>query len=103
LRFRKQDAIGHQLDKRVFATGVSETNLVTDFLTFPHPEFVGNAHRYRASCQAAWLGMTYQAVDTTTQLETKFRNLSGFARAGFACNYDNLIGSNGFFQLGNTS
>ena len=63
LRFREQDAVGHELHVRVRARLVGEADLVADRLAQRRPELLGDARRRRRArrCAAAAYGRSGRA------------------------------------------
>ena len=87
----QQNAVGHDLDASFGAHFVGEANLITDQPAQLYFEFFCNALGYSARGDAPRLSMG-DAV--AAQLETHFRNLGGFTRAGGTGNDDDLMIAN---------
>jgi hypothetical protein len=84
LRFRQQDAVGHQLDVRLRLRRVGEADLETDVAAQRRIEFLGNPRGHRAGGDPPRLGMTDQSVDAAPQPQADFRQLGALAGARFA-------------------
>jgi hypothetical protein len=89
----QQDAVGHELDQRVLAGRVGETDLVADNAARPGrrpagtrrsawlgPKFLGDAFRHGPGGESARLGVTDLAGHATAEFQADFWNLGGFAR-----------------------
>ena len=91
LRFGEQDAIGHQLDVGIRRHLVRETYLVSHGLAERAIQFLRDAGGYGAGGNTPRLCVPDQAVDAALKFQADFRQLRGFARAGLAADYDDLV------------
>ena len=87
----EQNAIGHNFDASFGAHLVGEANLITDQPAQLYFELFGNALSYCTSGNAPRLSVSNAG---SPQLETHFRNLGGFTRAGGTGNDDDLMIAN---------
>ncbi len=94
LGFRQQDAIGHQLDVAAGTGAIVEADLVAHGSAQLALQFLRNATGSGTRSDAAWLGVTNQAVDAASEFETDLGQLGGLARAGFATDDDHRVFSN---------
>ena len=99
LRFRQQDAVGHQLDAGIARGVVGEAHFIADRAADFGFQLFGNPLRHRARGQTARLGMPDQARRPAPEFQTNLGQLRGFARTGFAANNRYLILGNGFFDF----
>ena len=99
LRFGQQDAVGHELDGRVFAQAVLKPYFEAHHLAQRGFEFFGYAFGHRTGGNAARLGVANQAaplarfgVDlAASQHQGDLGQLRGFTRSGLAAHDDDLV------------
>ncbi len=91
LRFRQQDAVGHELDQRVRGHLLGKAHLKTDLTAQLGVQFLGHARGHAARGNAPRLGATDHAALATPRSQAKFRQLGGFAGAGVAGDNDHLM------------
>ena len=84
LDFRQQDPVRHHLDAVVLAELLVEAGLKPDDVTGFRAQFLGNAAGNGARGETTRLCMADQTVHTAPERQADFRDLGGFARAGFA-------------------
>lgn len=82
LDFRQQDTVRHQLDHRVVADVIAETDFITDAAARFRLQLFGNTVGNGTRRQTTRLRMADQPFNTAPQLHTNFRQLRGFTRAG---------------------
>ena len=99
LRFRQQNAVGHQLDAGIARGVVGEAHFIADRVADFRFQFFGNPLCHRARCQTARLGMPDQPRRPAPEFQTNLGQLRGFTRTGFAANNRYLILGNGFFDF----
>ena len=99
LRLGQQDAVGHELDRRVLAQAVVETHLVAHHLAQRRLQLLGNALGHAGSGNAARLGVADQAATlagrviafASSEGQGDLGQLGGLARAGLAADDDDLV------------
>ena len=91
LHFREQHAVGEKLHDRVARGLVVEPDFAADFAAPLHAEFLGHAPRDGERGDAPRLRAGDAAVRATARGEAHFRNLGGFAGAGFAGENHDLV------------
>ena len=91
LRFGEQNAVGHQLDVRIFRRAVGKTNLVADVRTELAVQFLGNSRGGRACGDAARLGVADESGRSASEFEADLGNLRRLAGTGLAADDHHLI------------
>ena len=91
LRFRQQNAIGHELDVTGFRQLVVEAHLVAHGLPKGRLEFLRNAGCDRSRRNTSRLCMTDQPGDPTSQFQANLGQLCGLAGAGFTADDHHLV------------
>ena len=98
LRFRQQDAVGHQLDRGVAAQPVLEPDLVAHHFAERGLQFIGDALGDGGRSDTARLGVADQAALARRRIELAsaerqgdLRQLRGLAGAGFTGDDDDLV------------
>ena len=94
LRFGEQNAVGHQLDETVLRTFLGEAHLEADALAHLLAQLFGDARGHAAGGDPARLGVTDQAVTSSSGRQRNLRQLGRFAGPGFAGEHHNLMVSN---------
>ena len=87
----EQNAVGHELDARVAADAIVETDGVADVAADLLAELVGDALGHRARGKAARLRVADLAQHAAAQVEQDLRDLRGLARTGFAGDDGDLV------------
>ena len=95
LRFREQDAVGHDLQVSIVAHAVLEADLVADPLAERRGELVRDAVRDGARGDAPRLGVADETRRTAAEREADLRQLRRLAGARFAADDDDLVGRDG--------
>ena len=98
LRLGQQDAVGHQLDRRVAAQAVLEAHLEADHFAQRRLQFFGDALGHRAGGDAPRLRVADQPALARRRVELAaaqrqrdLGQLRGLARAGLAADDDDLV------------
>ena len=91
LRFREQDAVGHDLHARFLAHVILEPDLVADGFPEGHAKLVRDAVRDGARGDAPRLGVSDEPGGAAAEVETDLRNLRRFAGTGFTTDDDDLV------------
>jgi hypothetical protein len=91
LKFVEQDAVGHDLDNRVFSGLVRETDLRSHGVTVFYPQLFGDSLGDGEGCDAARLGAADPTLSTEPALEEEFWDLGGLAGACFAGDDDHRM------------
>ena len=91
LRLGKEDAVGHQLYRRVRSNAFVEPHLVSHQRADFGPELVGDARRHGTRGDAPRLRMADAAGRAATHLEEDLRQLGRLARARFAAHNDHRV------------
>ena len=91
LRLGEQDAVSHDLDIGARANFVREADLVADRASEFGLQLLSNARSGGARSDPARLGMPYESLDASAQIEADLGKLRGLARAGFAAHDDDLM------------
>ena len=98
LRFRQQNAVGHQLDGTVAAQPVLKAHLEAHHVAQRGLQLLGNALGHAAGGNAARLRVTNQTALTCWVIELaaphgqcNLGQLRGLAGAGFAADDDDLV------------
>src|SRR5712691_5552890 len=99
LRFREQDAVGHDLDVATRADSVGEADLVADGAPELGLQLLCDAAGGGARGDPARLRVPDESFDPATQPEANLRQLGGLARAGFAAHDDDLMRGDGLRDL----
>ena len=89
--FREQNAVSHHLHQGVVGGLVVEADFVADRVLATLFQFLRQACGEGACGNAARLGAADHAVDAAAELQTDFRQLRGFARAGFPAHNHHLV------------
>src|SRR6266513_2845906 len=95
LRLGEQDAVGHDLDVGAWAHFVGEADLVADRASKLGLHLPGDARSGGARCDPARLGMPYESLDPSAQIEADLGQLRGLARASFNAHDDDLMRGDG--------
>ena len=91
LQFGQEDAVGHDLHAGGINNVRGEAHLIADSLTEFREGLFCQTGRHRTGGNAPRLGVPDQPVDAVAQFQQDLRQLSGFARTGFAGHNDNLV------------
>ena len=91
LGFGQQDTVSHQLDQGVGIALILKPHLVTHQRAQRRGQFFGHPAGYAARRDSTGLGMADQTVLTATDLQTDFRQLGGFTRAGLTGQNQHLM------------
>ena len=95
LRFRKQDAIRHELDTRSRRTFFIKSHLITDQAAERLTQFLGHATRHTHSRNPPWLRYTDQAhlirINFLQYLCHHFRQLRSFSRSRLAHHHNHIV------------
>ena len=92
----EQDAVGHELDRGLFADVVVEAHLETDRAAQRHLQFFGDAPRDRARGDAARLRAADHAGGAAPGGEAQLRQLRGLAGTGFARDHHHRVAADQF-------
>ncbi|MNI42675.1 hypothetical protein D3C73_969760 [compost metagenome] len=95
LRLGQQDAVGHQLDRRIGAGAVVKAHLVAHHFAHRRVQLFGDALGHRGGGQAARLGMADHLLAATAQFQADLGQLRGFARARFPADDHHLMAGDG--------
>src|SRR6266480_737509 len=95
----QQDAVGHDLDVGAWAHFVGEADLVADRASKLGLQLPGDARSGGARCDPARLGMPYESLDPSAQIEADLGQLRALARAGFTAHDDDLMRGDGLRDL----
>ncbi len=95
LCFRQQDAVRHQLDVRLVAGPVVETNFAADLAAPCDVQLLGDPARDRKRRNAPGLRATDLGLNPKAGFKTHFGNLCRLARSRFTRNDDDLTRANG--------
>ena len=91
LDFGQQNAVGHELDRRLLADVVVEAHLIADQCAERRLQLFRYAPRDRARGNPARLGAADHAGGAATGGQAELRQLRGLARTGFARNHHHLM------------
>ncbi len=91
LRFREQDAVGHELDQRRVRHLIGEAHLESNEIADLCSELAGDAARDRPRRDAARLRAADHPGGAAARGETEFRQLRRLSGAGFAGQHDHLM------------
>jgi hypothetical protein len=100
LDFGKQHAVGQHLEITVLAHTLVETQLVADATSQMRIEFRGDARGGAARRYPPRLRVSDEPGGTAAHLQTNFRDLGGFPRAGFAAHDDDRVRVDGPGDVG---
>ena len=90
MRFREQNAVGHELDERVVGSFVREADLIADALSQRNAQLVGDALGDRARGDSSRLSAADHASRAEPQFEAYLRNLRRFAASRLSADDDDL-------------
>ena len=107
LRFGEQDAVGHELDGRVFRQPILETHLEADHVTQGRLQLLGNALGHAGRGNAPRLRVAdhlaalagFRIALAAPHRQRDFRDLRCLAGAGFSADDDHLVLAHGRFDL----
>ena len=91
VRFREENAVGHDLDKGILVGMVVEADFVANRVRTRRAKLLRQARGKASRRDSPRLGAADHAILTTTQFKTDFRKLRGLARAGFATHDHHLV------------
>ena len=94
LRFRQQNAIGHQLDVGLRIRPVIKANLAADLPAPRHLQLLGNPARDGQGRHPTRLRATDLRLDAQPGFQAHLGNLRRLARARLACNHHDLAPAN---------
>jgi len=94
LHFHQQDAVGHELDERLLAGSIFETDLVSDGSPEGLAEFFGDPLGDGDGGDAPRLGASDHSPEPSARLDAEFRNLRGLPGSGLAGDDHDLMRRN---------
>ena len=98
LGFRKENAVGHQLDGSAERSDVGEAHLVAHHLTGLGVQFLSNAFSDGTCGNTPRLSVTDKPLFAAPRHQTDFRKLRGLPRPRFTADDDHLVISYGLHK-----